>query len=155
MFEASNRPIIAAKDSAVPVVQKKVTIVEAEPKEKDKEKDQAKEQRMNRALQRIKKKREKDEKKATEEEQNNAKRDTNDVRFKSLKIKNMTEELERQLSKKSTIKEEDLKEEDKKEGSNKEEFIERESGMIDVIQRKSFIPKKKKSQKKIDFGEEE
>ena len=78
---------------------KKVSIVEKKVEsEKKEENDKAKEQRMSKALQRIKKKKDKDKDKETEES-NSGKNDRNDSKFKSMKIKNMAEQLEGQMNK--------------------------------------------------------
>ena len=125
-----------------------------------KENDKKKEERMNRALQRVKKKREKTEKeKAEKEKAENTgnieegqadSRNTGDVRFKSIRIKNMADLLENQMNKSPQAEEggEDKKvENDNKEGDDGDEAIDK---MFEMMQRKSIVTKRKKTKKKFE-----
>ena len=114
-----------------------------------------KEERMNKALQRVKKKREKAEKEKAEnteniEEGQTASRNTGDVRFKSIRIKNMAELLESQMNKPQAEEGgEDIKiESDNKEGEGDgDEAIDK---MFEMMQRKSIVNKRKKTKKKFE-----
>ena len=85
----------AAEEKKNEKLKKKVMIDEAGIK-KDKEKDNAKDQRMNKAMARLKKRREKDAGQAEEPVKKDNKE--NDPLFKSVRIKNMASLLETQLS---------------------------------------------------------
>ena len=92
MFQSKSE---AAEEKKQEKFKKKVTIDEAGVK-KDKDKDKSKDQRMNKAMARIKKKREKDAGQAEESAKKENKE--NDPMFKSMRIKNMASLLETQLS---------------------------------------------------------
>ena len=153
----AKRPIIGMKkpDDVKKEEVKKVKISETAKKENDKKK----EERMNRALQRVKKKREKAEKeKAEKEKVENTEnieegqadsRNTGDVRFKSIRIKNMADLLENQMNKSPQAEEggEHIKvENDNKEGDG-DEAIDK---MFEMMQRKSIVRKRKKTKKKFE-----
>ena len=100
--------------------------------------DKNKEERMNKALKRLKKQREK----SAEEE---AKRDKNDIKFKSLRIKNMANLLEEQMNKNNNEEIEDNEasnsvEKEKSKIQTVEEMIKNQPGKI--IMKKKIIKKK-------------
>ena len=134
----NTKPILKTKMSEEV---KKVTMATTAKKEAT---DKAKEQRMNKALQRIKKKREKSEDVGT------AKHDTNNAMFKSIRIKNMAELLEGQLNQNAQQAAEGNNEnnandgeEIKKEDITKKEEEENIDKMFDMIKRKSLLKRKK------------
>ena len=134
----NTKPILKTKMSEEV---KKVTMATTAKKEAT---DKAKEQRMNKALQRIKKKREKSEDVGT------AKHDTNNAMFKSIRIKNMAELLEGQLNQNAQQGAEGNNEnnandgeEIKKEDITKKEEEENIDKMFDMIKRKSLLKRKK------------
>jgi hypothetical protein len=147
--DANQPPEIKSKKT---VDVKKVKIMEPTPVKKissSTDKDKEKEQRMNKALARIKKKREKSE------GSESAKHDPNDVRFKSIRIKNMADLLEGQLNKanKSFGPNKDMMnpilESKKEENPIKDENEEMMDKIFEMNQRKTIV-KRKMTKKKFE-----
>ena len=109
------------------------------------DKTKNKEERMNKALQRIKKKRDK-------ESEERRKRDTNDIRFKSVKIKNMAAVLEEHMAHNNEGTEEKKNEEGgeiTKDSGKKEDPFENMEEMINS-HHGEVVYKKKISKKNIE-----
>ena len=103
---------------------------------------------MNKALQRLKKRREKSEESA------NKKQDNNDILNKSIKIKNMAELLEGQMNQSQQNVEgndnnNNTENEIKKEENDKEEDSPLDN-MIDLMQNQNVMMKRKKTKKKFE-----